>query len=431
MIAQLDFKIRNRKACIAIVGVGYVGLTLAVKFAQAGFRVIGQDIDRKRVTNIKNHDAPSSEFTVEDLRTVLSTRKLDVTQSSTRLQEADIILVCVQTPLTNQQIPNLRPLKSAIQNIARFGKKCTLLVLVSTSFPGTADELVIPLIRKHMKTPPKFFSVVPERIDPGNKTFSLSSIPLVIGGLNADSVLLTRKLFSTWVKKIVVVSSMRTAEMAKILENSFRFINISFINEFARHAEKFGVDIWETVQAAQTKPFGYTAFYPGPGIGGQCIPVDPMFLNWRLEQGKATSEFIQLAKKINSSQPKYLIQRLTRALEKVGKKLSDTSIIILGLTYKPNVDSMSESRALIVFQELKKIAKKVEYCDPYISKYKHNNVTISSLPLRYPLFSKADCVLLLVKHRLFNYKKIKQHARYIFDAQGEYKTKKSPKIALL
>jgi len=426
-------KIVSHEARIAIIGLGYVGLPYAVEFARNGFKVMGIDLNEKKIGALKNNKSYITDISSEELKDINDTGLISYTSSYNNIDSADIIDICVPTPLGKSKDPDLFFITSAVQEIKKHISKPKLIILTSTTYPGTTREYVVPTIaNKHYKLDADFFAVFsPERIDPANKRYKLSDIPKVVGGVTKLSGELGVLLFKQIVKDVVRVSSADTAEMVKLLENTFRSINIGLINEMAIISHKLNIDIWEVIDAAKTKPYGFVPFYPGPGIGGHCIPIDPVYLTWRMKVFNYRTRFIELATDINNEMPFYVVSRLTDILNENGKSIKNSRIFILGVAYKKDVNDLRESSAIPVIEEILRKGGKVTYNDPYINTIQENGLNLKSVKLTEKVLNHADCTLILTDHSVYDYPWIVKHSKLIFDTKNGTRGIKDKKIIRL
>ncbi|MGB9735207.1 MAG: nucleotide sugar dehydrogenase [bacterium] len=416
----LKKKIASHEAKIAIVGLGYVGLPYAIEFAKNGFRVIGIDLNEKKVASLKKSESYITDISSEELKDINSTGLISYTSNYDNIDSADIIEICVPTPLGKSKEPDLFFITSAVKSIKEKISKPKLIILTSTTYPGTTREYVVPTIAdEHYKLDTDFFAVFsPERIDPANKKYKLSDIPKVVGGVTKLSAELAVLLFKQIVNTVVQVSSADTAEMVKLLENTFRSINIGLVNEMAIISHKLGIDIWEVIDAAKTKPYGFVPFYPGPGIGGHCIPIDPVYLTWRMKVFNYRTRFIELATDINNEMPYYVVSRLVDILNEKGKSIKNSKIFVLGVAYKKDVNDIRESSAIPVIEEIMRRGGRVSYHDPYIDTIQENSLNLRSVKLTEKALSSADCTLILTDHSVFDYPWIVKHSKLIFDTKN-------------
>jgi len=433
MSKTLKHKISSGKAKIAVVGLGYVGLPLALQFAKKGFRVFGLDKDEDRVHRIKNKESYILDISVRDISIVVDRGNFSVATSFESLKSADVILICVPTPLKSKYTPDVSFLLESVRTIAKFLKKNTLVVLESTTYPGTTRELIKPELEKSgLKAQKDFYlAFSPERIDPGNKIYPLSRIPKIVGGLSVQSGQLTKLLYEKIIKEVHLVSSPEAAEMTKLLENSFRIINIGWINEVAMMCHKMKIDVWEVIEAAKTKPFGFMPFYPGLGVGGHCIPEDPLYLYWRAKHHGFSSKFIKLSADINSFMPQYTVNRLEVLLKNEKKTLANSWILIVGVTYKKDVKDLRKSPPLKLIRLLQKNKCRVDYFDPIIPYLEFETIHLKSISLLPKEISAFDCVVIATDHSGVDYSKILKHARLIFDVRNVYKNTSDRKIVKL
>ncbi len=429
----LKKKILERKAKITIIGLGYVGLPYAIEFAKNGFRVTGIDLNEKKITALMNNESYITDISSEELKEINSSGLISYTDSYDTIDDADVVDICVPTPLGKSKEPDLFFIASAVKNIKEKIKKPKLLILTSTTYPGTTREYVVTTMADNNFVLDKdFFAVFsPERIDPANKRYKLTDIPKVVGGVTELSGELAVLLFKQIIKDVIQVSSADSAEMVKLLENTFRSINIGLVNEMAIICNKLGIDIWEVIDAAKTKPYGFVPFYPGPGIGGHCIPIDPVYLTWRMKVFNYRTRFIELATDINNEMPYYVVSRLADILNDQGKSIKGSTILIVGVAYKKDVNDLRESSAIPVIEEILHRGGKVLYNDPYIPAIDEDALHIKSAKLNKKLLSSADCTVILTDHSIYNYDWIVKHSKHVFDTKNGTKDIKSKKIVRL
>lgn len=422
MLAVLKRKISNRKANIAVIGLGYVGLPLAVNFAKAGYTVLGLDKDEDRVSQVNKKISYITDIPTRDVARVVSSGKLRAVTDFSMLKEADAIIICVPTPLKRKYTPDIKYIISAVNSIAQYISKGTLVVMESTTYPGTTEELIRPMLEKGgLKAGKDFFlSFSPERIDPGNPVYDVTKITKVVGGVDQSSGELTRLLYEKIIKNIHVVSSARAAEMTKLLENTFRIINIGWANEAAMMCHKMGINIWEVIDAAKTKPFGFMPFYPGLGVGGHCIPDDPLYLYWKARHHGFSSKFIKLSADINSGMPAYAVGRLRDILKARKKALKGARILVLGVTYKKDVRDLRKSPPLTVINLLKAEKAEVDYHDPIIPYLKIQGIDQESVALNAKMLKKYDCVVVTTDHTGVNYRLVRKEAKLVYDIRNVY-----------
>ncbi|MBM3248596.1 MAG: nucleotide sugar dehydrogenase [Candidatus Omnitrophica bacterium] len=432
-LSALKNKINKNKASIAVVGLGYVGLPLAVSFAKAGFNVVGLDTDSDRVRKVNKAVNYIADVTSQDLKNLLKKKRISATTNFRVLENSEVVFICVPTPLKRKYLPDISFVLQAVRKIRQFMGKNKLIILESTTYPGTTEEVILPILEsKGLRCGKDFYlAFSPERIDPGNKHYPINKIPKVIGGINADSSILAQLLYKKIVKDTIIVSSPRAAETVKLIENTFRIVNIGLINEMAMMANKLNMNIWEIIDAAKTKPFGFMAFYPGPGVGGHCIPKDPLYLYWKAKKYGFDSRFIKLASQLNSSMPAYIVQRLKKLLKDKNKPIHKAKILVLGATYKKDVKDLRKSPSLDIIELLLREKIDVSYFDPYIPYLKLGKINLKSIKLNKNAIKQFDCLVLATDHKCINYKGIIQHANLIFDTRGVLKNIKNRKVILL
>lgn len=413
-------RLRDRTARTAVVGLGYVGLPLAVELAASGFSVIGLDIDPHKVEQINQGHSYIADVPSEKLAPLVASGKLCATTNYEDLREVDTINISVPTPLTNAKEPDMSYIISAMDSIATIAHAGLLVILESTTYPGTTEEIVLPRLQARGFTAGEdiFVAFSGERIDPGNQKYTIKNTPKVVGGVTPNSTELAVALYETAIDTVVTVSSPATAEMTKLLENTFRSVNIALVNEVAIICDRLGIDAWEVIGAAATKPFGFMPFYPGPGVGGHCIPLDPHYLNWKAKEVGYPARFIDLADEINRGMPHYVVDRVTDALNDEAKAVRGATIVILGVAYKPNVDDVRESPALEVIDLLNRKGAIVKYHDPYVASIRTNTGdTMQKTPYSTDLLNAADCVLIITNHQDYNWEQVVQHSRVILDTR--------------
>lgn len=430
---ELKNKISQRKLKIAVVGLGYVGLPIALAFARKGFTVFGVEIDKARLASLKRREAYITDVSSNDLRKALVSGRLMPCGNFKALKEAEVIIICVPTPLKKKNQPDISFIKKAVVSISNNLRKGSLVILESTTYPGTTEEVILPLIEKSGLRHGKDFYLCfsPERIDPGNASYPVSKIPKVIGGINNDAVLLGKSVYEVIVNKVITVSSPRVAEITKLLENTFRIVNIGLIDEMAMMAHKMKIDIWEAVNAAATKPFGFMPFYPGPGVGGHCIPKDPLYLYWKARKFGFDSRFIKLASELISFMPEYIVNRVKSLLAEKGIKINRSRILILGVTYKKDVKDLRKSPALDIIQILRKTKAKVSYHDPLVPFLKFPGLNLRSIAIKRADLAGFDCVVVVTDHSSVDYEFILKKSRLIFDTRNIYIGKEDSKIIKL
>jgi len=421
-----DFKnaIKKRRLTVAVVGLGYVGMPTSLALARAGIKVVGIDINRERVKAINSGKSFIAEIPDEALRAV--SKKFRASTDWKEVRSAQVIIIAVPTPLTKHKTPDTSAIEASAKNIAKHLKKGSLVVLESTTYPGTTEELVLPLLEKSgLRAGEDFYlAFAPERIDPGNKEFGFTEVPKVVGGINAKSTELAALFYQLFLKHIHRVSSARTAEMTKLLENIFRLVNISLVNELKLLTDKMNIDIFEVIEAAKTKPYGYMPFYPGPGVGGHCIPLDPFYLSWKARELNFFTRFIDLAGEINELMPHNVVTKVIWALNKMKKPVAGSKILVLGAAYKKNIDDPRESPAIPIIWDLLRKGGEVSYNDPLVHSLKVSDKILSSVPLTRQALKSADCVLIVTDHSAYDYKLIAQESKLVVDTRGAIKEKR-------
>ena len=417
-------KIERREAHVGVVGLGYVGLPLAVELAKVGFKVTGIDLDDRKIRAIKNGQSYIPDVSTRDLETLTRAGKLDATTDFSVVKTLDTINICVPTPLRKTKDPDMSYIVSAVESIAQHLHPGLLICLESTTYPGTTDELVQPMLEaKGMKVGTDIFlAFSPERVDPGNPTFHTSNVPKVVGGVTEECRKLAAALYGSAITTIVPVSSTRVAEMVKLLENTFRAVNIALVNELALMCDRMDIDVWEVVNAARTKPFGFMAFYPGPGLGGHCIPIDPFYLSWKAKQSGFDPRFIELAGHINGAMPEYVVGKVAEALNTRRKAINGANILIAGVAYKRDIDDMRESPALDVMGLLRDKGAVVSYVDPHVpevhAKEWSGRVDVRSEDPSTIAFGRYDCIVIVTDHKTFDYDAMVAQADLIVDTRN-------------
>ena len=422
-VLKLKKKISSRKATIAVVGLGYVGLPLAVAFAKKGYFVFGLDKSSSRVKKLKNQVCYIVDVSPKEVASLIKKKKFLPTCDERILSKADVILVCVPTPLRKIKIPDISYVVDSAKTIKKFLRKDQLIVLESTSYPGTTRDVLLPELRKSgLKEEKDFFLCFsPERVNPGDKKFPLVKIPKVVGGLSKHSSLLAKTLYSKIIKKVHAVSSPEAAETSKLLENTFRLVNIALVNEFAILGHKLGINIWEVIEAAKTKPFGFMPFYPGPGTGGHCIPCDPLYLSWKAKKLGFKTKMIDLASFTNHFMPEHIVRRVLKLLKARGIFKRRLKVLVVGVTYKKDVKDLREAPALEVIELLRKRRIKVDFYDPLIPFLKVKKIDLKRISLTSRKIAGYDCLILITGHSNIDYAFLRKSAKLIFDARNIYK----------
>ncbi|HLN03652.1 MAG TPA: nucleotide sugar dehydrogenase [Bryobacteraceae bacterium] len=427
----LEEKIRTRDAKVGIVGLGYVGLPLAVEFAKAGFDVTGIDLSDSKVRSINAGDSYVGDIADATLGPLVKAGKLKATCDFSAIADLDTVNICVPTPLRKTKDPDMSFIVSACAEIAKFLHPGMLVILESTTYPGTTDELVLPMLEQAgLKVGQDFFLCFsPERVDPGNPKYNTSNIPKVVGGVTPACSEVGRLFYSQALLNVVAVSSTQVAEMVKLLENTFRMINIGLANEIALMCDRMGINVWEVIEAAATKPFGFMPFYPGPGLGGHCIPIDPFYLSWKTKQAGIEARFIELAGYINGQMPHFVVDKIQSALNDVARPLKGSHIHILGVAYKKNIDDLRESPALDIMLLLKRRGVRLTYSDPHVPQLNLEGEVLKSDDV--DLVASADCTVIVTDHTVFQYREIAEQAKLIVDTRNALKGISSPKIVRL
>ena len=420
--------IEDRRAAVGIVGLGYVGLPLAVAFGKAGFRVLGLDSDPARVARLRNGESPVEDVSSGALAELLRAGRLAVSDQADVLARADAILICVPTPLSKSKEPDISHVVAAADAVARILHAGQLVILESTTYPGTTEEVLLPRFEaRGLAVGREFFlAFSPERIDPGNKRYDLARIPKVVGGVTPVCAELARVLYGQIVEQVVPVSSPQVAEMVKLFENVFRTVNIALVNELALMCRRLGLSVWEVIEAAATKPFGYMPFYPGPGIGGHCIPTDPYYLSWKARLAGYEPKFITFADEINSQMPSYVVQLAADALNDRGKPVRGSRVLVLGVAYKPGVADTRESPAVEILELLRAKGAEIAYVDPHVPEFAFGRERLTSLPWETVDLSAWDVVLILTNHPEFDPKRVVREATLVLDTRNATGTQPGP-----
>jgi len=421
-------KIQNNESVIGVIGLGYVGLPLILRFVESGFKTIGFDINQNKIDMLNKGQSFIKHINKIKINDAINSG-LQASSDFSRVSEVDIIIICVPTPLGPHNEPDLSYIKTTLELIKSYFKKRQLLILESTTYPGTTEEEIIPVVEKlkYKIGSDYFIGYSPEREDPGNKEFNTKTIPKIVSGHTENCLTLTQNLYNKIVDQTVPVKSTKVAEMAKIYENIYRAVNIGLVNELKVIADKMGIDIYEVIKAAATKPFGFTPYYPGPGLGGHCIPIDPFYLSWKAKEVGINSRFIELAGEINASMPDYVIGKIITALNNKGKSVKNSKILLLGLAYKKNVDDLRESPSLAILDTLLKLGAKVKYTDPHVKnipKGRKYSLNLISQTLNSKILSNSDLVILLTDHDDFDYDLILKESNLIIDTRGKIKSHK-------
>ena len=423
--------IKKRKAKIGIIGLGYVGLPLAMSFAKKGFDILGFDLDETKISSLKNNKSYINHISEENIKESFRHSNCFFYNNFEKISTCDAIIICVPTPLSKHRSPDLSYISKTLEYIKPYLSANKIISLESTTYPGTTEELICPFIESLNMNPGDNFFIIysPEREDPGNKSFSTGNIPKVLGGITKNCAEVGKALYLEVIKEVILVSNTRTAEMTKLLENIHRSVNIGLVNELKPLANAMSIDIFEVIRAAATKPFGFVPYYPGPGLGGHCIPIDPFYLSWKAKEYGMNTKFIELAGEINSGMHQYVLTRIQEALNFKGLSVSNSKVLILGIAYKKNVDDFRESPSILIIKALKKLKAKVFFNDPYIHKCPILDEYLekkNSLELSKDTLNDFDIVLLMTDHDIYDYELILKSSKLIIDCRGKYK--KSEKV---
>ncbi|PEF43419.1 UDP-N-acetyl-D-glucosamine dehydrogenase [Bacillus cereus] len=428
---KLKEKIGNRNAKVGVIGLGYVGLPLAVELSKANYTVYGIDIDNRKINQLKDNHSYIIDINNEEIKTINESFKFIPTSNFEIIKELDAISICVPTPLTKSQEPDISYIINVMNNIKKYMHKGLLITLESTTYPGTTEELIeLELTNQgYVVGEDYFLCFSPERVDPGNQYYQTKNTPKVLGGTTENCTDLGVSLYSSFVDKVVPVSSPKIAEMSKLLENTFRSVNIAFINEMAMLCDKLEINIWEVIDAANTKPFGFMKFTPGPGIGGHCIPLDPMYLSWKAKSSNFFSRFIETAQEINKYMPEYVYNKVSYALNTHTKSVMGSKILLLGMAYKSDIDDLRESPGLEIYELLRDGGAHVEYFDPYANSFNDKyGVRVESIELDYSKLEEYDCVILVTNHTMYDVNLIVNQSKLIVDTRNALKEFDDSKI---
>jgi len=420
---QWEKKVENKKAVVGVLGLGYVGLPLAREFASAGLKVVGFDVDDRKVKILNSGRSIIKHVPHSQVKKMVKEGLFIATTRMARLRSVDAILVCVPTPLTENREPDMQFVIGSTETIAKYLRPGQLIILESTTYPGTTSELMAPILERTGLKAGKDFHLAysPEREDPGNKDFSTATIPKVVGGLTKRCSEMACKLYGAAIVRTIPVSSLEAAEAAKILENVYRCVNIAMVNELKVVFDRMGIDVWEVIKAASTKPFGFKAFYPGPGLGGHCIPIDPFYLTWKARQYGMPTRFIELAGEINTGMPSYVVTKTMEALNEHRKSLKGSKVLVLGLAYKKDIDDLRESPSIELIELLKAKGAKVDYNDPYIPKthkQRKHDLKMTSKKLSAKMLAGYDVVLISTDHSDYDYGWIVKNAKLVVDTRN-------------
>jgi UDP-N-acetyl-D-glucosamine dehydrogenase len=422
----LEKKIRNRTAVVGIIGMGYVGLPLAVELGRDSFKVIGIDILVSKVNLVNSGKSDIDDVADSDLRPLVKKGKIRATTDFSQLKKADCVTICVPTPLSKTKDPDVSYILAAVGEVQKYLHPGQLVILESTTYPGTTEELILPMLEETGLEVGKdfFLAFSPERVDPGNKKYTTKNTPRVVGGITPQCTRIAKLFYEQTITQAVPVSSTKSAEMVKLLENTFRSVNIGLVNEVALMCDRLKIDVWEIIDAANTKPFGFMPFYPGPGLGGHCIPIDPHYLSWKLKSLNYYARFIELAGDINSRMPEYVVERINRALNETNKSLKGSNILVLGVAYKRDIKDLRESPALDVIRLLQNAGAVVVYNDPHVPSLRMNDSDWKPVKLTKRTLQSSDCVVILADHSAYDYDFIVGNARLVMDTRNATKNVK-------
>jgi UDP-N-acetyl-D-glucosamine dehydrogenase len=426
--SALAKKISTRTAHVGVVGLGYVGLPLAVEYAEAGFQVTGIDLSESKVARVNAGDSYVGDVASSVLLPLVAQGRLRATADFSAIRDFDTVNICVPTPLRKTKDPDMSHIVAACGEIEKYMHAGMLVILESTTYPGTTDELLLPMLEKPgLKVGEEFFLCFsPERVDPGNARFHTRNIPKVVGGTTPACTEMGKLFYEQALERVVPVSSTRVAEMVKLLENTFRMINIGLANEIAIMCDSMGINVWEVIDAAATKPFGFMPFYPGPGLGGHCIPIDPFYLSWKTKQSGTEARFIELAGQINGQMPHFVVEKIQNALNEAAKPLKGSKILIFGVSYKRDIDDVRESPALDIMLLLQRRGAKVSFVDPHVSEMRLGGETMQSTTA--DSVGAADCVVIVTDHSAFDYRSLVRDAVLIVDTRNALKGIQSERI---
>ena len=430
---QLSQRLDRRTARLAVIGLGYVGLPLAVELAEAGFEVHGIDIDENRVKQLNNGRSYIQDVPTASVRALVKKGLLQATTDFSVLKRCDAVNICVPTPLSKMRDPDVSYIVAAVQQVTRHLHRGQLIILESTTYPGTTDELVLPMLSESgLKVGKDFFlAFSPERVDPGNPHFNTRNIPKVVGGVTPTCTEIAVQLYRQRLENVVPVSSTQVAEMVKLLENTFRSVNIGLVNELALMCSRLGIDVWEVISAAATKPFGFMPFYPGPGLGGHCIPIDPFYLSWKARASGFEARFIELAGYINGQMPEHVVELVAGALNNQGKAVRGSRVLVLGVAYKADIDDVRESPSLDIMEKLRERGARIEYHDPFVASLDFAGHRMKSVPLTTANLKRFDIVVIATAHSGIPYSNVLRASKGVVDTRNALKGKRSPKIVRL
>jgi UDP-N-acetyl-D-glucosamine dehydrogenase len=413
-------RIQKREAHLGVIGLGYVGLPLATEFAKAGFRVTGIDLNEERVSQLRDGVSYIKDVATEELAPLVRSGRLRASTDFSLLRECDTVNICVPTPLRKTRDPDVSYIVNAVEKIRESLHAPQLIILESTTYPGTTEELILPMLEETgLKVGKDFFlAFSPERVDPGNPSFNTKNIPKVVGGVTPLCTGMARALYSHTLETVIEVSSTQVAEMVKLLENTFRSVNIGLVNELALMCRKMDINVWEVISAAATKPFGFMPFYPGPGLGGHCIPIDPFYLSWKARAAGFEARFIELAGVVNSAMPYHVRDIVVEALNSRARAVRGSRILVVGVAYKENIDDVRESPALDIIEVLRKMGAEVRYHDPYVHVVQLDHGMMESVPLAPEVLRETDCAVVVTAHKSIDYRKLLESVPLLVDSRN-------------
>ncbi len=420
IISKLEKKIKAKEAVVGVVGLGYVGLPLSVEFANSGFTIIGFDVDKNKVNLINAGKSDVDDVPSEEIKKLVYLKRIWATTNFRLLKDADCISICVPTPLNKTKDPDVSYILNAVGQIKKYLRPGHLIILESTTYPGTTEELILPLLEETgLKVGKDFFlAFSPERTDPGNQIYKVKNTPKIVGGITSVCTKLAKLFLEQTIEQVVPVSSTQASEMSKLLENTFRSVNIGLVNEVALMCDRLKLDVWEIIEAASTKPFGFMPFYPGPGLGGHCIPIDPHYLSWKLKALNYYARFIELAGDINSHMPEYVVERVARALNEEKTAIKGSRILVLGVSYKKDIKDIRESPALDVIKLLENEGAIVSYHDPQVTQLALDDHKLSSIKLTAAYLRKMDCVVIVTDHSSYDYRWLVKNSSLVVDTRN-------------
>ncbi len=429
----LASRLDKRTARLGVIGLGYVGLPLAVELAQAGFEVFGVDIDESRVKQLNQGRSYIQDVPTADVRALVRQGRLHASTDFACLKKCDTVNICVPTPLSKQRDPDVSYIVAAAQQVQKYMHKGQLVILESTTYPGTTDELLLPMFSENGFQVGKdfFLAFSPERVDPGNPQFQTRNIPKVVGGVTPACTRVAVKLYEQRLEKVIPVTSTQVAEMVKLLENTFRSVNIGLVNELALMCARMKIDVWEVIRAAATKPFGFMPFYPGPGLGGHCIPIDPFYLSWKARASGFEARFIELAGHVNGHMPDHVIELVSEALNLRSRAIRGSKVLVLGVAYKADIDDVRESPSLDIMEKLRERGAKIEYCDPHVESIRFGGAPMKSVPFTAASLKRFDCVVIATAHKAINYSNVLRWSKSVVDTRNALNGRRSNKVVRL